>query len=147
MLLVGHGSLTLSEGMPEMRILFLVFGLIGCDFDPTGFGSPTLTRHGSCDAHDGIVSLAWTINGAKPTAESCQGIQKLVVSLEGDACGASISPVPCAIDKWRYDHIVEGRVDVVISALDNAGRLVGEGSTVVNLTRSVPAMPAPIDIR
>jgi hypothetical protein len=147
MLLVAHEWRTLGEGMLRMRFLFLLTALIGCDFDPVGFGTPTITRRGSCDAHDGIVSLAWTIRGQTPTATSCQGIQKLVVSLDGANCGATITPVPCALDKRRYDHIVEGRVTVNISALDNAGNEVAHGETIVDLTRSVPSMPVALDVR
>jgi hypothetical protein len=130
-----------------MRVLVVLF-LAGCG--APGFGSPMLTRRGgsACGENpDGIVLLGWTIRGAAPTATSCQGIDHLSVDIDAGGCGATIAPVPCALDRWRYDNLPEGSVVATVSALDSNGRTVATGSAQLNLTASVPASPAAIDLK
>jgi hypothetical protein len=126
------------------RLLLLIPVLYGCDF-----GGPTsmLVRHGDCGLIDGVLSLAWTIRGATPSAASCQGIDHLSVDIDNDLCGATISPVPCVLDKWRYDNMPEGSVNIAISALDRSGATVAAGYTVVDLGPAPPPSPAPINLQ
>ncbi len=127
-----------------MRSLVLL-GLFACG--DVGGGS-ILTRHGQCDtAFGGVVLLSWTIRGAAPSAASCQGIDHLSIDIENGACAVTISPVPCALDKWRYDNLPEGSVTATVSAVGPTGATVASGATVVSLTATVPTSPAPINLQ
>jgi hypothetical protein len=143
MLLVGHRSSTLGW-MHQMSRLLLLGLLAGCDS-----GNVLLARHhGSCSTlSDGVLSLAWTIRGAAPTATSCAGIDRLSVDVENTQCGVTIEPVPCALDHWRYDNLYEGPVTAVVSAIGTNGLTIASGSVDTQLTSVVPASPATLDLQ
>jgi hypothetical protein len=130
----------------EMRAVAILF-LTSCG--APGFGDPMLTRHGSAcgSTPDGVVLLGWTIRGAAPTSASCAGIDHLSVDIDGGGCGATIAPVPCALDRWRYDNLPVGSVVATVNALDSGGRVVASGSAQLNLTSAVPSSPAPINLQ
>jgi hypothetical protein len=128
-----------------MRTLAILF-LAGCG--APGFGDPMLTRRGSgCGTPDGIVLLGWTIRGATPSSASCNGIDHLSIDIDAGGCGATIAPVPCALDRWRYDNLPNGSIIATVNALDANGRVVASGSTQLNLGSSAPSSPAPVDLQ
>ena len=130
-----------------MRVLLCLL-LAGCGGSTTAFGDPMLTRRGGgCGATEGIVLLGWTIRGAAPSSTSCQGIDHLSVDIDAGGCGATIAPVPCALDRWRYDHMPEGSIVATVNALSASGGIVASGSAQLNLTTAVPSSPAPIDLQ
>jgi hypothetical protein len=125
-------------------LLLLVGPLYGC-----GVGGGTmLVRHGggNCGSFDGIISLAWTIHSAPATAMSCVAVDHLSIDVESGDCGATISPVPCALDKWIYANLPDGSVTATVTALDRNGATLASGYTVVNLTGTIPSSPAPLDL-
>jgi hypothetical protein len=130
--------------MHQMSRLLLLALLAGCDS-----GNVLLARHhGTCNTPgDGVLLLAWTIRGAAPSTASCAGIDHLTVDVENAQCGVTIEPVPCGLDRWRYDNLYEGPVTVVVSALNSNGLTVASGSTAVDLTSSVPGSPAMLDLQ
>src|SRR5437870_9382918 len=128
-----------------MRALAFLL-LAGCGGATMAFGDPMLTRRGSgCSATEGIVLLGWTLRSAAPSAASCQGIDHLSVDIDAGGCGATIAPVPCTLDRWRYDHLPEGSIIATVNALDASGRTVASGSAQLTLTTSVPSSPSKID--
>jgi hypothetical protein len=119
--------------------------LLGCG---APFGSSHLTRHGTCGTPtDGIVSLAWTIRSAAPSTQSCSSIDHMSIQIENGSCGATIEPVPCALDRWRYDGMPEGPVDITVTALDRNNNVVASGSLSLQLSTAAPAAPSPLDLR
>jgi len=97
---------------------------------------------------DGILLLRWTIRGAAPSAVTCAGVDHLVLSLDTPSCGgATIEPVPCALDKFRYDNLPRGPADIALAAVDAAGNLLSSGQTTANLSTSSSAPPATLDLR
>jgi hypothetical protein len=103
----------------------------------------------SCDVPaDGILLLRWTVRGAAPSAASCAGVDHLVVSVSTQACGgASIEPVPCALDKFRYDNFPRGAADVAVTAVDAHDATLLSGSTTADLEPNASAPPASLDLR
>jgi hypothetical protein len=133
--------------MHRMMRLFplLAFAAIGCG--PPGGGS-ILSRHGSCGVPtDGIIFLSWTIRGAAPSTASCQGIDQLSITIDGDRCSATIAPVPCTLDRWRYDGLTEGLVTATVTALSVNGSTVAEGQVTAQLDNVVPSSPTAVDLR
>src|SRR5689334_19621348 len=125
------------------RALLLLPLLIGCGID----GGSTLVRHGHCGSLDGVISLSWTLQGQVPSATSCQGIDHLSIDINDGTCGATISPVPCALDKWLYQNLPVGNTTVTIEALDRGGITVAGATQVVPLSSTIPDFPTPIDLR
>jgi hypothetical protein len=58
----------------------------------------------------------------------------------------TIEPVPCALDRWRYDHLPQGRTTVNVSLFDRSGNPAGGGSVQVDLESEVPSSPTTLDL-
>ena len=123
------------------RLLVAVVTLAGC-----GLPGPTSSTRRCRAPSDGIVSLSWTINAAPPDTISCAGIDQLEMRLDVAGCEAHIAPVPCAIDKWRYDGLPEGSGSVELVAYDAGGRSLGSGRALIEVGPTLPAAPTRIDI-
>lgn len=123
-------------------MLALALALAGCG-DAPGY---TLTHNGGgcSQPSDGILSLSWTLRGAAATATSCAGIDHLEVDMTAGNCGVTISPVPCALDKWRYDELPDGPATVTLTAVDGHGNAVESGSAQLTLGTTPPATPVPV---
>jgi hypothetical protein len=110
-------------------------------------GGPQPVRTEPClQAQDGILSLSWTVDGQAPTSSACAGIDHLELFLSTSGCDVEISPVPCTLDRFRYDQLPDGPAAVMLDAVDGNGRAVGSGTAQVDLTATVPAAPVPLAI-
>src|SRR5690349_10169676 len=58
---------------------------------------------------DGRVYFRWTIDGQVPTDALCAGVDHLALVLDYDGGGrVSIAPIPCTLDRFRYDKLATG---------------------------------------
>jgi hypothetical protein len=132
--------------MSPIPVLLVVLLSSGCG----GSSSPGLSeRHqtGGCgETQAGILVLSWTLHGATASATSCSGVDHLEVELSGSGCEVTISPVPCALDHWRYDHLPGGPQQATVTAVDAAGRSVASGVATVDLTSTAPASPTEVEL-
>ncbi len=100
---------------------------------------------GCAEPSDGIILLDWTIDGQAPGLTSCSGIAKLSLFLDNQFCGeVEIDPVPCTLDKFRYDTLPEGPAQVTLQGFDSHGVIKVQGTAMVNLTATLPAKPTPV---
>ncbi len=127
-----------------MRALIVGLSLLaGCSFGPHGDGG-----HPQQCSGDGVLLIAWTLHGQAPSTTACSGIDHLEVDISPLDCGAfAIAPVPCELTRFRYDGFPDGAARVGVSALDANGNLIASGIVDVELSGSVPATPAPLDIQ
>jgi hypothetical protein len=66
--------------------------------------------------------------------------------MTSSGCDVEISPVPCALTRFRYDQLPDGPGTVTLNAVDGHGRQVGSGTAQVYLTAAVPAAPVTLAI-
>lgn len=126
-----------------MRALGLAILLLvaGCGSGGNGNG-------GQSQCPDSIVLLSWTIKGQPPTADQgCRGVSSLAVELRSDCNDVSIEPIPCINGaRWQYNELPGGSNFVILDALDNNQRVIGEGTAMITLDANVPATPTAIDL-
>ncbi len=95
----------------------------------------------------GILLLDWTVHGRPAGTASCTGVAKLTLYLTSQLCGdVEIDPIPCALDRFRYDELPLGPAEVVLQGVDVHGALQVSGSAALDLTPTVPAKPTPVTL-
>jgi hypothetical protein len=114
--------------------------LLGACFPTAGpGGGPVATG----PAGSARLLINWTINGAAPSETACKGIDHLELLVDDGARGVTISPVPCALTRFRFDNMPEGQVLLRLDALDGAKCVVASGSAAAELSEQLPPSPAP----
>ena len=58
----------------------------------------------------------------------------------------AVSPIDCALDRFRYDHLPLGPASVQVTGYDAGGVILLQGATQVDLTSDAPATAAPLDL-
>jgi hypothetical protein len=96
----------------------------------------------------GILSLAWTVKHLPPTPATCAGVDHLDLLLtpQNGFNAVEISPIDCALDRFRYDHLPLGPASVQVTGYDAGGVILLQGATQVDLTSDAPATAAPLDL-
>jgi hypothetical protein len=98
--------------------------------------------------NDGIILLAWTIRGSAPSSASCSSADHITLTLATDGCGTvEIDPIPCTLDKFRYDHLPQGNAIVSLAAVDARDVALFSGSAPVDLSPQLPSTPTHLDLR
>lgn len=115
----------------------------GCVLGDNG-APPTLSCDG--DGREGIVSITWTINGAPPSAESCAGIARLQLRVTSSCNDGVISPVPCDLDKVRFDRQPYGDLLLELQAIGASEQLLLDGVINYAASSSPPSAPALISL-
>lgn len=115
----------------------------GCLFGDNG-APPVFTCDG--DGREGIVSITWTINGAPPSAESCAGIARLQLRVTSSCDDGVISPVPCELDKVRFDRQPYGDLLLELQAIGASEQLLLDGAINYTALSSPPSTPALISL-
>ncbi len=123
-----------------MRWLFALLLASACG--DLGSSRPVCTRRS-----DGALLISWTVNGQDPSDDACSGIDHLILTLLADSCQVRIAPVPCALDRLRYDHLPDGQGSVTLEALNPGNCVVARGVADVQLGTEPPAIPTPVAIR
>ena len=127
-----------------MRAIFAcALVLAACGSSHVNPGGP----FGCPERSDGIILLDWTVDGQAPSMTSCAGIAKMSLFLDNQFCGeVEIDPVPCALDKFRYDTLPEGPAEVLLQGFDSRGVIKVQGTAMVTLTATLPAKPTPVSL-
>ncbi len=127
-----------------MRAVLLIASLvaIGCGSGVNPGHQPIVACiHGN----NGIILLDWTIKGKPASTMSCSGLAKLTLYLQTDDCGeVEIDPVPCTLDKFRYDGLPEGGAEVVLYGIASDGSVQVTGMARDTLGTTLPMTPTPI---
>lgn len=123
-----------------MRWLFAL--LLASSCGDTGSSRSACTRR-----PDGVLVISWTVNGQDPGSEACGGVDHLVLTLVADSCQVRISPVPCNLDRLRYDRLPDGPGTVMLEALSASNCVVARGAAPVDLRTEPPSTPTPVAIR
>jgi hypothetical protein len=98
---------------------------------------------GACGDSQGIVALSWSIDGQAP-GMGCRDVVNLTLELDYGCGSILIEPVPCALDRVRYDHLPEGTATVSLTGSSATGRI--SGSNTVEVSGAVPASPTVIQL-
>jgi hypothetical protein len=126
------------------RILGLGLGL---GLGASGCGGD-VSRSEGCSG-DASLFISWSF-GAEPLAIACsaRAVDHLEVTVESATCaGLVIGPVPCTLDRFRYDKQRAGSALIGVQALDARDRVVARGQVVTTLSSTIPATPVPITLR
>jgi hypothetical protein len=132
---------------PIHTLMFLwVVPLAAC-----GGSNQTAAVAGCSTVEDAILSITWSFadssDGGMPNAIACQHIDHVEVSLSTGCGSLTIAPVPCTLDKFRYDHLPEGPATVGVRAIDDFGHPAGMGSAPVDLGRTPPPVPVGVTLK
>jgi hypothetical protein len=144
---LAHRLLSSFDNAAVPGFFLFVAALAACG-GGTGYRVGPIAGDGryACPGQSGILSLAWTVSGSVPSTEACAGVDHLELTLAPDACqGVLIEPIPCALDRFRYDHLPEGPATVQLQSVGGTRRI--GGSARVDLSPAVPAVPTPLDLR
>lgn len=132
-----------------MRRLRRFVTSLGCAVALAGAGGcGDVSRSDGCFG-DASLYISWSF-GSEAPAIACpaRGVDHLEVAVESGTCaGVVIAPVPCTLDRFRYDKQHPGPAIITVTAVDGADRIIASGSTSVTLGATVPAAPFPITLR
>jgi hypothetical protein len=128
---------------PLFLLLSSTLALSGCLFD-TGGGSyyddPDPEPRG-----EGKIFISWTIGGQLPSPTSCTGIDHIRLQLETyNGAVVGISPIPCTLDRFRFDHMPEGAGVIRLIAVDAKKCEVARGRSSITITQTQPMTPSPV---
>jgi hypothetical protein len=129
-----------ASKLPSIGLLLIIAGCGGAPTQPMFVRDP-----GACSGN-GIILLAWTLDGHPPVDAACAGVDHLVLTVQPDSCaGGRISPIPCtAGDHWRYEELPEGPATLTLETVETSGRSSATASMRVVIGRQVPATPTSI---
>lgn len=127
-------------------------GATGCMFD-TGHGPGDPGSDPSADDAGGTtgkgrILIAWTIGGKPASADTCGGsptIDHLELRLDtswGDS--VTIAPIPCALDRFRYDNLPSGDLAFRLSAVDKNRCELARARGSARVSETLPADPSPV---
>jgi hypothetical protein len=124
----------------------LALALGGCGFgDGSGGTYDDGTTHYTGPAGGAKLLIAWTLDGAEPSATACAGIDHLVLGLSYAGESVAISPIPCDLTRFRYDGLPEGHAVLSLGAYDRDERcLLANASDIAILSAALPDEPAPV---
>jgi len=128
------------------RFVTLVACAAGLGLAGGGGCGGDVSRSDACTG-DASLFISWSF-GTEPLATACaaRGVDHLEVSVE-NSCVVTISPVPCALDRFRYDKQLAGGAVIGVVALDARGNLLASGRVATTLGPTIPSTPVPITLR
>ena len=88
-----------------------LLGFAGCSFDYT----PDVTTPITEPLGSGRIFIAWTIGGKAPDAAGCGPVHHLSLELQYHHGSTKVDPIPCALDRFRYDRLPTGDADAVLT--------------------------------
>src|SRR5689334_22268440 len=82
---------------------------------------------------DGRVFVAWTLGGAAPSEAACAGVDHLELRLDYGTGGEDVrvAPIPCSLDRFRYDALPVGTATLTLRAVDANGCALAEGTAAI----------------
>lgn len=93
---------------------------------------------------EGKILVRWTVAGKPASAEVCAGIDHLSLTLVGVTTEARIEPIPCGLDRFRFDRLPEGPASLRLRALDAKSCVLAEARAAVDIGRTLPLEPSPV---
>ena len=117
--------------------------LAGCLF-PSDEPQPINTCEPS--ENNGVLSIQWTIDGQAPSETTCQGIARMQLRVESSCNLGVISPIPCNLDKLRFDQQPKGDLQLTLEAIGTSEDLRASGSISFYARASVPNTPTLIEV-
>src|SRR5262245_58223592 len=97
----------------------------GCDFTPAVTSEPPeVTEPGG----NGRIFIAWTVGGMAPDAAGCGPVDHLSLKLEYLYSSIKVEPIPCALDRFRYDKLPTGEAQATLTGFDSAGCAITAGT-------------------
>ena len=120
----------------------LLWGCFGVDpsSPPSGGQGPAVA---SGPQGDGKLFIQWTLGGQPPSDTSCAGVDQLRLSLVYVNDSVTIEPIPCTLNRFRYDGLPAGVATLQLDALDAQGCRVARGIAPDTLTPTLPDTPQP----
>lgn len=92
----------------------------------------------------GRIFVAWSIDGRSPDPALCGNIDRLSLKLSfRDGTRVKIEPIPCVLDRFRYDGMPLGNADLTLTGFDPRGCVLTEGAATVAISSTQPTTPAP----
>jgi hypothetical protein len=123
-------------GKTTLPAILFLSAVAGCG---GGGGTRATFGIGCRGGQDGILLLSWSL--------ACTRVDHMALDLSSQGCGVEIEPIPCKLDRFRYDHLPEGPGIVTIVAVDADGYTLQSGSAMVDLTTALPPSPTPVTLR
>jgi hypothetical protein len=127
--------------MPNRMLVGLML-LLGasCGGDLADFRS---TPGGPARYGEGKLFISWTLGGQAPSESVCAGVARLDLRVESSYGRVTISPIPCTLDRFRFDGLPAGASNLILDAYDSAGCRVATGRASATLSATLPENPAP----
>lgn len=92
----------------------------------------------------GRIFIAWTIDGRAPDPAMCEAIDQLALKLAYPGRGAvTIKPIPCVLDRFRYDGLYVGDAELTLTGFDAKGCVLTTGAATTTVGTTQPATPSP----
>ena len=93
---------------------------------------------------EGKILIRWTVAGKPASADACAGIDHLSLALVGVTAESRIEPIPCSLDRFRFDRLPEGQTSLRLRALDGKSCVLAEARALVDIGRTLPLEPSPV---
>ena len=123
-------------------LLFAVVTAVACSIDTAPYGNDTLPPNPQ-PLGDGRIFIDWTVGGQPPDALRCAGIDHLSLKLDYRGTGVRVEPIPCDLDRFRYDGLPTGSAQLTLTAFTASGCATSSGTAAVVVTATLPATPTP----
>lgn len=95
----------------------------------------------------GVIVIAWTVNGLPASPDACAGVDHMDMTFQ-DSSGAlvTVSPIPCTLDRFRYENLPLGSAALRIRAYRGGGDNcpLGEGIVRLRVSETPPETPSPV---
>jgi hypothetical protein len=138
----------MSNSLPRLACLLAGAALVvaGCGLEPgqQGYGAQAPTPPVAAPGNARFL-IAWTIAGAAPTEALCARVAHLKLGMVfADGASGSIEPIPCNLNRLRYDGFPEGSLQFDLAAYDAAGCRLSRGGASARISATLPAAPSPV---
>lgn len=114
----------------------------GCAADPTDPTGGDQVQNPN-PSGTGRFFIAWTIADQVPNASLCGGIARLSLDVTYPDVRYTINPIPCILDRFRYDGMPTGSATLTLTGYDANSCALTSGTAPVVITPTKPESPSP----